>query len=137
MNLIPRFKDYDSLFENFFAPARMEETGFFSPRVDIKESDATFDVTAELPGVKKEDIHVDLHNGILSLSAEVKQEDKEEKDGKLIRQERRYGHFQRSFNVGSRVQASDITARFDNGILHISLPKSVGAEPEKQSVSIS
>lgn len=70
----------------------------------------------------------------MTLEAEVKQEDKEEKDGKIIRQERRYGRIQRSFTVGNTVHESDISASFTDGILSIKAPKK--AEPEQQSRKI-
>lgn len=140
MSLVPRnaFFDMDSLFENFFAPATAAEgkSGFFSPRVDLKDKGDAYEVTAELPGVKKEDIHVTIENGVLSIEAETKQEDKEEKDGKIIRQERRYGKYVRSFSVGRDVKESDVDAAFDNGVLKLKVPKGKPEETAKQRVSI-
>ncbi|MCT6698704.1 Hsp20/alpha crystallin family protein [Rheinheimera sp. 4Y26] len=137
MSLIPRnFHDLDSLFDNFFAPTawKSEQNQFFAPKVDIKDNKDHYLISAELPGVKKEDIHISLQQGVLTLEAEVKQEDKEEKDGKIIRQERRYGRIQRSFTVGNTVHESDISASFTDGILSIKAPKK--AEPEQQSRKI-
>jgi len=137
MSLIPRnFSDLDSLFDNFFAPTawKSEQNQFFAPKVDIKDNKDHYLISAELPGVKKEDIHISLQQGVLTLEAEVKQEDKEEKDGKIIRQERRYGRIQRSFTVGNTVHESDISASFTDGILSIKAPKK--AEPEQQSRKI-
>lgn len=128
--------DLDTVFDNFWAPSRLSEKGFFSPRVDIKEQEHNYLITAELPGTRKEDIHVDLHNGVLSLSAEVKQEEKEEKEGKVIRQERRYGHFQRSFTVGDGITPGDIKAGFENGLLTLTVPKAQPVEQEKQKIPI-
>lgn len=128
--------DLDSLFDHFLSPLSSSETGFFSPRVDITDKGEHFIIAAELPGVEKEDIHLELHNGVLTLSAEVKQSEKEEKDGRVIRQERRYGHFQRSFTVGDAVQENDITASFENGILTVTAPKSQQAEPQKRRIDI-
>lgn len=137
MSLIPRnFPDLDSLFDNFFAPTawKSEQNQFFAPKVDIKDNKDHYLISAEMPGVKKEDIHISLQQGVLTLEAEVKQEDKEEKDGKIIRQERRYGRIQRSFTVGNTVHESDISASFTDGILSIKAPKK--AEPEQQSRKI-
>lgn len=137
MSLIPRnFPDFDALFDNFFAPTawKSEQNQFFAPKVDIKDNKDHYLISAELPGVKKEDIHISLQQGVLTLEAEVKQEDKEEKDGKIIRQERRYGRIQRSFTVGNTVHESDISASFTDGILSIKAPKK--AEPEQQSRKI-
>lgn len=126
MSLIPKntLFDFDQFFDQFFAPVKgSDKESFFTPRIDVKEKEDHYEVSAELPGVKKEDIHITLNNGILSIEAESKQEDKEEKDGKIIRQERRYGKFVRSFSVGSGVKDSDIKAGFDNGILTLQAPK--------------
>jgi HSP20 family protein len=138
MSIIPRnaLFDIDSVFENFFAPSNRvadAKNNFFSPRIDIKDNGDHYDISAELAGVDKDDIHVTLENGILSIEAESKQEDKEEKDGKVIRQERRYGKFVRSFSVGNNVQEKDIEATFKNGVLHLKAPKAkIEAETTKR-----
>ncbi len=141
MSLIPRNSlfDLDNIFDHFFTPSvssTKSDNAFFSPRIDIKDNDDHYQVTAELPGVKKEDIHVTLENGVLSIEAESKQEDKEEKDGKIIRQERRYGKFMRSFTVGSSVQESDINASFEDGILTLTAPKTAEESPGVKRISI-
>ncbi len=128
--------DLDSLFDHFLSPLSTSDPGFFSPRVDITDKGDHFIIAAELPGVDKENIHLELHNGVLTLSAEVKQNEKEEKEGRVIRQERRYGHFQRSFTVGDAVQENDITASFENGILTVTAPKAQQTEPQKRRIDI-
>lgn len=134
MQLVPR--NFDKFFSDFFAP--MESTGLssLSPRVDISDRGNHYEITAEMPGVKKEDIRITLNNGILSLEAESRNEHKEEKEGKLIRQERHYGKFVRSFNVGQAVQGSDITAKFSDGVLTLLAPKSEPEEPETKKIEI-
>jgi HSP20 family protein len=104
--------------------------------VDIKDIDDHYEITAELPGVAKEDIHVHVRDGILTLEAETTQEDKEEKEGKIIRQERRYGKFMRSFNLGSDVEESDIKASFTDGVLKLQAPKLVEKSVERRRISI-
>lgn len=135
MNLIPRDSlfDIDRFFESNWLPFGGSglQAGSFTPRVDVKDSGNAYEISVELPGVDKKDIHVSLQNGVLKLEAETRQEKKEEKEGRVIRQERRYGKFVRSFDVGAQVQEKDITARFDNGILTLTAPK---AKPEKESV---
>lgn len=143
MSLIPRnFHDLDSLFDNFFAPLawKSQQNQFFMPKVDIKDNKDHYLINAELPGVKKEDIHISLQQGVLTLEAEVKQEDKEEKeekDGKIIRQERRYGRIQRSFTVGNTVHEADISASFADGILSIKAPKKAESEQQNRKIQIS
>ncbi|MFL0810523.1 MAG: Hsp20/alpha crystallin family protein [Agarilytica sp.] len=134
MSLVPRSRLFD--LDSFFSPSNMgamwpstetKDMTTFAPRVDISEHEGKYEIAAELPGVKKEDIHVNLENGILSLQAETKQESTEEENGKVIRQERRYGTFYRSFDLGSQVQESDIHAEFKDGVLKVIAPK-VGEE---------
>lgn len=141
MNLIPRNSlfDFDSLFDDLWAPLRpntASTNAAFMPRVDIRDNKDNFEISAELPGVDKEDIHVTLNNGVLTLTAESHQEDKEEKEGKVVRQERRYGKYIRSFNVGTGVQENDINATFKDGILKLTAPKAKQAEPETRRIEI-
>jgi len=140
MNLIPRSSlfDFDSLFDDFWAPTHSSETAAssFSPRVDIKEKKGKYEIAAELPGIDKKDIDVTLDNGILSISAESEQEDKEEKDGRVIRQERRYGRFVRSFNLGGNVKEADIKAEFKDGVLKLTVPKAQEQEQVSKRIEI-
>ncbi len=142
MSLIPRgsFFDSDRFLDDFWAPLRREgeaTSAFFAPRVDIKDKDDHFEITAELPGVAKDDIHLTLADGVLTLEAEARQEDREEKEGKLIRQERRYGKLMRSFNLGSEVHEEDISADFTDGVLTLRAPKRAEPAPTTRRISIS
>ncbi|MAT93220.1 MAG: heat-shock protein Hsp20 [Halioglobus sp.] len=140
MSLIPRSNlfDIDRFFNDSWPQmSRSDTSTFFAPRVDIAEKDGHYEITAELPGVSKEDIHVHVRDGILTLEAETTQEDKEEEKGKLIRQERRYGKFMRSFNLGPDVQESDIKASFKDGVLTLEAPKAVEKAPERRRIDVS
>ena len=127
MRLIPReFFKGNRLFDDFWAPMAWDEDfmeEFFAPRVDVKDCKDHYEIHAELPGVKKDDIKVSLVDGVLVLEAEAKQEDKEEKDGRFVRQERRYGKLMRRFNLGVDVKEEDIDARFENGVLRLRAPR--------------
>ena len=139
MSLVPRNNlfDIDRFFNDSWPQAVESQTGtFFAPRVDIKDVDDHYEITAELPGVAKEDIHVHVKDGILTLEAETTQEDKEEKEGKVIRQERRYGKFMRSFNLGTDVHEADIKASFTDGILTLQAPKLVEKPIERRRIEI-
>ncbi len=93
-------------------------------RIDLKEDDHQFVVTAELPGVNKEDIKVSIEGNQVSLSAEVKRE-KEEKDGeKILRSERYHGRVARTLLLDESVDQSKSKARYENGVLELTLPKS-------------
>jgi HSP20 family protein len=140
MSLIPRdsLLDLDNLFNHFWSPAVSKDmtADFFSPRVDIKEKKAKYEITADLPGVNKDDLSVTLENGVLTIEASTEEEKTEEEDGKVIRKERRSGKFMRSFNLGADVKESDVKANFKNGVLKLTVPtaeKQV-AEPKRIDV---
>lgn len=141
MSLIPRDSlfNFDNMFENFFSPTKMmleSGEGFFSPRVDIREGKKHYILSAELPGVKKDDLTVTLDNGQLTIEAVTQQEEKEEKEGRIVRQERRYGRFVRSFNLGGDVQEKDIDASFKDGILTLKVPRVEERVPESRRIKI-
>jgi len=107
-------------------------------QTDVREHDDSYQVDIDLPGFKKDEINIDLENGNLTVSA-AKGLDKDEKDdnGRLIRQERYAGAMQRSFYVGEHVTVEDIKAKFENGVLTLTVPKKEAKKlPEKQSIMI-
>ncbi len=93
-------------------------------KTDVRETENSYELDVDLPGFKKEDVNVELKNGYLTI-ATSKSLDKDEKDqkGRYIRQERYAGAMSRSFYVGEDVQPSEISAKFENGILQLSVPK--------------
>lgn len=105
------------------APSRMA-FGNFSPALDIEEKDGVYLITVDLPGIKKEDIKIDLHDSVLTISGERNRVEKGE--GKYT--ERTYGKFQRSFTLPNPVDADKIEAKFEDGVLHMNLPQSQGAK---------
>ena len=115
------FDMLDNFERNFFGSSNNTASSF---RTDIRDEGDKFVLEAELPGFKKEDIKLDLKDGILTISAQHSQES-EEKQNSYIRRERRYGSFSRSFDV-SGIQEDHITAAYNNGVLELTLPK---AEP--------
>lgn len=107
-------------------------------KTDVHEHEGGYEVDIDLPGFKKDEIHLDLENGYLSVSAS-KQLDKEEKNkkGKLIRQERYSGSMQRSFYVGENITEEDIKAKYEDGVLKLSVPKKEAKKiPEKKTIAI-
>ncbi len=102
----------------------------YQPRVDIIDEKDAVIVSAELPGVDKNNISIELENRVLTLSAEKKSELKEEKDG-FYRSERVYGTFQRSFRVPEVVNPDEISADYSNGVLKVTLPKRPEAAPRQ------
>ena len=104
---------------------------------DIQDTGKEYVLEAELPGFKKEDIHVEVQDGVLTISAkhEEKQDEKDEKSGKYVRRERRYGSYQRSFNLNG-VDAKNIQGAYENGVLKLTLPKEQPTVPETHRIEI-
>lgn len=123
--------DIDSMFNDFFNEPFMGVVSASSIKADIRETENEFIIDAEIPGVNKEDIKLDLKDERLTISVEKTEDKKEEKDN-YIRRERRYGSTSRSFSV-QNVRQEDVSAKYENGILSIVLPKS---EPKKISSRI-
>ena len=94
-------------------------------KTDIKETDSGFELEMDLPGFKKDEIEAKLENGYLTISAAkgLDKEEKDEKDGKYIRKERYSGAMSRSFYVGDELKQEDIKAKYQDGILKLSVPK--------------
>lgn len=110
----------------------------WTPSADISETDASYLIKAEIPGVNKEDVKVTLQDGILTISGERRQE-KEEKGKKYHRIERSYGSFVRSFSMPDDADESTVKAEFKDGMLNVTLPKSEKAKnkPKKIEVTVS
>ena len=94
-------------------------------KTDVRETEDTYELDIDLPGFKKEDVSLKLDGGYLTISASkgLEKDEKEKKDGKYIRRERYEGQCSRSFYVGDGVQAKDVNAKFEDGILKVSVPK--------------
>ncbi len=107
----------------------------FTPAVDISETDKSYEFEIELPGMKKEDVQIEVNDGVLTVSGEKREEKKEEKKG-YRKIERSYGKFERSFSLPSDVDEKNITAKFENGLLNISIPKSPEAKESRRKIEI-
>ena len=107
----------------------------WAPLVDISEDDKEYLIKAELPGVKKEDVHISVENGVLTITGERKFE-KEEKNKKYHRVERAYGSFVRTFIVPDDAEADKVAAEFKDGLLKIRIPKSEQAKPKQIEVRV-
>ena len=134
------FNDFGrDFFRSFDRPEHMLY-GKNAPRMmktDVKETEAGYEVDVDLPGFKKEEIHLDLDKGYLTISTEKALENKEENKGRVIRQERYSGTMSRSFYVGSYVTEEDIKAKYENGVLSLTIPKKEAPKaPEKKSICI-
>jgi HSP20 family protein len=127
---------FDDLFRGFFMrPVRMEGAPEMQIKMDVKEDDKGYTVHAEIPGVKKDDIHVTIDGNQIAISAEVKQE-KEVKEGeKVLRSERYYGKVSRAFTLGQDVDEETSQAKYNDGVLELTLPKKAVAKSKRLTVS--
>jgi len=103
-------------------------------RVDVKEGADAYTVEAELPGIAKEDIHVSVEGNVVTLRAEVKQLDRETSDEKLLRSERYFGSVARSFQMPQDIDSTAARAKFENGLLRLTLPKRGGAAGQRLTI---
>lgn len=131
MDAYDPFRSFDELTRSFFGA---DGPGLF--RTDVRDTGDAYLVEADLPGVKKEDIHVDIDGDRLTVSAQ-RGGTKEERarDGSYIRCERSCGSFSRSFDI-SGVQAEGISAAYDNGVLTLTMPKKTAAVPASRRLEI-
>jgi HSP20 family protein len=131
--------DLDRVMEGFFRPLGWPEEAAsvdLVPAMDVIEREDAFIVKTEMPGVKKDDIKITTEDGVLTISAETRSETEEKKEGRVIRQERRYGKYVRSLRLGTGVDSRNVKASYKDGILELTLPKAEEAKPKKISVSV-
>jgi len=128
----------DNVLDNFFNPhseTQGKRNENLVPAVDLHEAENGYSIRAEIPGVKEEDIDITVHDGVLSINAEIHYEHKE-KDGRVIRQERRYGKYVRSIRLGKDVDANNVKASYKDGVLDLELPKVEEVKPKKISINV-
>ena len=132
-----RLTDLRDEIDRFFESplARTSEFLSWTPAFDVYEEKDNFYVKAELPGIKKEDINVSLHDGDLIISGERKQETKNE-GVEVYRAERYFGKFQRTVSLPATVAADKVKAEYKDGILTVTLPKSEEAKPKQIEVNV-
>lgn len=124
LNELTPLESFDDAFRGFLRPW-LEREDALAPRikVDLSETDGAYRVKADLPGVRKEDIDIQIDNNRLTLSATVKKETQDEVRVRVIRSERQVGHASRSLWLDKAVDESKATARFENGVLELTLPQ--------------
>lgn len=131
--------DMNRLVNSFFSKEPRETSlfqGSWSPNVDISEDENNFYLKADLPGMDREDVKVRFEDGLLTITGEKKSE-VEKKDVDYHRVERAYGKFERSFRVPTQIVTEKIDAKFDKGVLTITMPKAEEVKPKEIEVKIS
>ena len=103
-------------------------------KVDVKETDGGYTVHAEVPGVPKEDIHVSIDGNVVSLRAEVRQMDQQTEGEKVLRSERFFGSVARSFQLPADIDAAQAKAKYDNGVLTLTLPKKLSNAAQRLNI---
>lgn len=132
---IDPFGDIDDLFKGFFVrPALLEGQPQMQIKMDVKEDDKAYTVHADIPGVKKEDIHVSIEGNQVSISAETKVEKEEKKGEKVLRSERYVGKVARSFTLAHEVDESKSQAKYSDGVLELTLPKKAASSAKKLAI---
>ena len=125
---LTRYNPFEDFFGDFgkgffVRPLAMPAEAELKMKIDVKEDDKAYTVKADIPGVKKEDIKVDVDGDLVTVSAETKAEKEEKKDEKVIYSERSYGAVSRSFTLPTDVDAKGAKAEYKDGVLNLVLPK--------------
>jgi HSP20 family protein len=135
---ITRFNPFDLLSDfdkGYFVRPFSFPGGELQMKIDVKEDDKSFTVNADIPGVKKEDIHVEVEGDQVTVRAETKQEKEEKKGEKVIYSERSYGAVSRSFSLPADVDEKGAKAEYKNGVLNLVLPKKANGSARRLEVS--
>jgi len=138
MAALTRFDPFEEAFPDFFKNwtrmPRLWRENEMDIKLDVTESEKEYKVKAEIPGVKKEDINVQVDGNTVTISAEVKK-DREEKNERFVRQERYYGSVSRSFALASAVDEKAASAKYTDGVLELVLPKRGNGAAKRLSIS--
>ncbi len=138
-NRMPRL--FDHFFDNDlidWSNRNFSETNTTLPAVNVKEKEDGFEIEMSAPGLKKEDFNVELNNSLLTISCAKKEEDEtKDNDGRYTRREFSYQQFSRSFNLPETVDYEKIDAKYEDGILTLSIPKMEEVKPSPKRIEIS
>jgi len=140
MSNLTRYNPFDDLFKDFgkgfwVKPLSFPAETAVEMKVDVKEDDKSYTVRAEIPGVKKDDIKVDIDGNLVSVRAEIKQEKEEKKGEKVVYSERTYGMASRSFTLPAEVDAKGAKAEYKDGLLSLTLPKKANGGGQRVAIS--
>lgn len=140
MKLVKRNGDeytLTNLFDDFFRVPANYTGGNLTPRVDVHEDEKAFYVKAEIPGMEEKDLNVSIHNNVLTISGEKKDERiMDDKDRNYYYCERSFGSFSRSIELPESIKRDSVKASYKNGVLEIELPKDEAAQPRKIEIAV-
>jgi len=128
-------REIDRVFDSFFPAQRTEESeesskAVWAPRVDLSETDDLYRIELDIPGMTRDDITISYQDNQLAISGERREESRKE-DNEYVRVERSFGHFYRAFRLPKTVNADNIEAAYDNGVLTIHVPKAEESKPHR------
>ncbi len=128
-------REIDRVFDSFFPTQRSDEPeesskAVWAPRVDLSETDDLYRIELDVPGMTRDDITISYQDNQLAISGERREEARDE-DNEYVRVERSFGHFYRAFRLPKTVNADDIEAAYDNGVLTINVPKAEESKPHR------
>ncbi|MDG5977803.1 HSP20 family protein [Hydrogenophaga taeniospiralis CCUG 15921] len=127
---------FDDAFRNFLRPWVARGTSHTPQiKIELTESNGDYKLKADIPGVRKEDIEINIDENKVSISAEMKKESEEKKGDRVIRSERQYGYASRSFWLDSPVDKGKSTAKYQDGVLELTLPKKAPATSQRLEIS--
>jgi HSP20 family protein len=137
---ITRYRPFDELFDElskgfFVRPFAQPGEPELKMKIEVKEGDKAYTVRAEVPGVKKEDIQIDVTGAQVSISAEVKKEKEEKQGERVLHSERYYGMLSRSFTLPADVDSQAAKAEYKDGVLELTLPKKASAQSKRLTIS--
>lgn len=132
-------REIDRVFDSFFPSRRSDEPeestkAVWAPRVDLSETDNHYRMELDVPGMSRNDITISYQDNQLTVSGERREETTEE-DSEYVRVERSFGHFYRSFRLPKTINAGDIEATYDNGVLTIEVPKAEESKPQRIEIN--
>jgi HSP20 family protein len=128
LQLSDPFEGFEDMFKSMWRPVRFEMVAPApSIKLELSETDDAYQVKAQIPGVNKDDIKVKIDGDTVSISAETKQQKEEKKNGKVIKSEFQYGEVSRAFSLDTDLDASKADAKYENGVLQLTLPKKPGS----------
>lgn len=132
-NMAQSWNNLDRMMNEAFG--NVSDNGMMGMKTDVIDEDKDYKLEADLPGFDKSDIHMDLKNGILNITASHKEnkDEKDQKTGRYLRRERREASYERSFNVGDEVKPEEINAQYENGVLTVTIPKKAEQIEQKEA----
>jgi HSP20 family protein len=130
-------REMDSLFDDFFSAtlgSQREQSNAWTPACDVAEEDGHYMLSIEMPGISKDDIKIEMAENTVTISGERRFENKKREGGAWYG-ERRYGKFQRSFTLPAGIDADKVEANYQDGVLHLAIPKAETAKPRQIKIS--